>query len=212
MFKFGIPKSWFTANLLQPATDGCVSAGRWEIFYLCNCCNLLPQFLRQVWTSLNEEDIKRRWRYRVGNFNILISLRNDIIEAFIIGTPTDVGRRFGWSCLSISGAQWCKTMELFSRVKWRNVSTQNGKLLYLWQTHNAWQHSTLVWLLGWSVCSSPSTKELHGKIFSNYLTHWCLNEPRSVTANKRIKLAFAQLANNFGFWPSCTVSIVLAFH
>ena len=168
--------------------------------------------LRQVWTSLNEEDIKRRWRYRVGNFNILISLRNDIIEAFIIGTPTDVGRRFGWSCLSISGAQWCKTMELFSRVKWRNVSTQNGKLLYLWQTHNAWQHSTLVWLLGWSVCSSPSTKELHGKIFSNYLTHWCLNEPRSVTANKRLKLAFAQLANNFGFWPSCTVSIVLAFH
>ena len=31
--------SHYIANLLQPATDGCVSAGRLEIFYLCD--NLL---------------------------------------------------------------------------------------------------------------------------------------------------------------------------
>ena len=33
--------SHYIANLLQPATDGCVSAGRLEIFYLCD--NLLWQ-------------------------------------------------------------------------------------------------------------------------------------------------------------------------
>ena len=27
---------------------------------------------------------------------------------------------------------------------------------------HAWQHSIFVWLLGWSYCSSTSTKELHG--------------------------------------------------
>ena len=41
-----------------------------------------------------------------------------------------------------------------------------GKLLCLWSTQNndwahARQHSVCVWLLGWSGCSSPSTKELH---------------------------------------------------
>ena len=42
----------------------------------------------------------------------------------------------------------------------------NGKLLCLWQTpqkyaSRAWHYSIPVWLLGQSVCSSPSTKELH---------------------------------------------------
>ena len=32
---------------------------------------------------------------------------------------------------------------------------------------HAWQHSILVWLLGQSICSSPSTKELHG--LNNFL-------------------------------------------
>ena len=52
------------------------------------------------------------------------------------------------------------------------------KLLCLCSTQknnatHSWHNSKVVWLLGWSSCSSPSTKELHGLCLWGFLAGLC---------------------------------------
>ena len=64
----------------------------------------------------------------------------------------------------------CPVMELILEGDEGCISP-SGKLLCLWQTPNnyaahTWHHAIHVWLLCQSGCLSPSTKELHGPMFS----------------------------------------------
>ena len=80
---------------------------------------------------------------------------------------------------------------------------------------HAWQHSILVWLLGQSIWSSPSTKELHGlsnfwkvlvenflkkvaQIFGNFLCHF-------VSQNFSSKTAVGYFLGNVWFSFNCTI-------
>ena len=57
------------------------------------------------------------------------------------------------------------SMELFSRRRWRLDRPKQKAVVFVLNPKNyatrAWHNSIVVWLLGQSSCSSPSTKELH---------------------------------------------------
>ena len=74
-----------------------------------------------------------------------------------------------------------------------------GELLCLWQTptnsaSHAWQHFILIWLLGQSICSSPSTEELHDRlqwsIFFIMQGNWCIiwSKPILCSLSKVVKV------------------------
>ena len=59
-------------------------------------------------------------------------------------------------------------MELFSSWRWRLDRPNQKAVVFKFNSKNyarhAWHDSIVVWLLGRSSCSSPSTKELHGLV------------------------------------------------
>ena len=58
-------------------------------------------------------------------------------------------------------------MELFSSRRWRLDRAKQKAVVFVLNPKNyathAWDNSIVVWLLGESSCSSPSTNELHGE-------------------------------------------------
>ena len=69
----------------------------------------------------------------------------------------------------------CLSMEVFSSRRWRLYRPKQNAVLFMSNLkrlcNTCMAYSIIVWLLGRSSCSSPSTKELHGLFSTNSYAH-----------------------------------------
>ena len=75
-----------------------------------------------------------------------------------------------------------------------NTKNNAAHALFAWQL--SWQLSTLVCLLGQSVCSSPSTKELHGLSLPMCILSVIIGYKRYRDMPKHLKSCFKWFVNN----------------
>ena len=106
------------------------------------CSGLQPSGNVYLRTNWRETNLK----------NLILSIRFLVFASLVVFLLLTRPCERPWSSL-VEGDEGC-------------IGT-SSKLLCLWQNQKicsmcTLQHSTLVWFLAWSICSSPSIKELHG--------------------------------------------------